>query len=246
MLGEILFSGENDADEKIQYAQIKGTILDNTDGTEDGELRLSALTSGSNQIYQRMTANLNILYQDILLKNAKNIQFEGATDDAFETTLTVTDPTADRTITLPDASGTVLLNTGNQSITGDLTVTDNIQMQGSTYTNFSDWWGSGDNSAFFTPYGYLGSNGAFAVSLFSNGYRNNGGTFTSMGINSNSTASGIELYPTGEIKFRTGTPSGTTVPERMSLDNDRLKVIGDIFISSTDAGSGENPNSPAV
>lgn len=38
-----------------------------------------------------------------------DISFEGSTDDAFETTLTVTDPTADRTITLPDASGTVTL-----------------------------------------------------------------------------------------------------------------------------------------
>ena len=39
-----------------------------------------------------------------------NIVFEGATDNGFETTLTVTDPaTADRTITLPDASGTVAL-----------------------------------------------------------------------------------------------------------------------------------------
>lgn len=37
----------------------------------------------------------------------QQILFEGATADAFETTLTVTDPTADRTITLPDASGTV-------------------------------------------------------------------------------------------------------------------------------------------
>ena len=33
--------------------------------------------------------------------------FEGATADAFETTLAVTDPTADRTITLPDATGTI-------------------------------------------------------------------------------------------------------------------------------------------
>ena len=33
--------------------------------------------------------------------------FEGSTADANETTLTVTDPTADRTITLPNASGTV-------------------------------------------------------------------------------------------------------------------------------------------
>ena len=36
-----------------------------------------------------------------------SVTFEGATDDAYETTLTVIDPTADRTITLPNASGTV-------------------------------------------------------------------------------------------------------------------------------------------
>ena len=38
-----------------------------------------------------------------------SIVFEGATSNAFETTLTVTDPTADRTITLPNTSGTVAL-----------------------------------------------------------------------------------------------------------------------------------------
>jgi len=36
-----------------------------------------------------------------------DISFEGSTDDAAETTLTVTDPTADRTITLPNATGHV-------------------------------------------------------------------------------------------------------------------------------------------
>lgn len=35
------------------------------------------------------------------------VVFEGSTDDAYETTLAATDPTADRTITLPNASGTV-------------------------------------------------------------------------------------------------------------------------------------------
>ena len=38
---------------------------------------------------------------------AGSLTFEGATANDFETTLTVTDPTADRTITLPDASLTV-------------------------------------------------------------------------------------------------------------------------------------------
>ena len=40
-----------------------------------------------------------------------NISFEGTTDDAYETTLTVTDPTADRTITLPNETGTVIVDT---------------------------------------------------------------------------------------------------------------------------------------
>jgi len=39
-----------------------------------------------------------------------NAVFEGATADAYETTLAITDPTADRTITFPNSSGTVTLN----------------------------------------------------------------------------------------------------------------------------------------
>lgn len=46
--------------------------------------------------------------------------FEGATSDGNETTLTVTDPTADRTITLPDVSGTVV-TTGNLTAITTLT-----------------------------------------------------------------------------------------------------------------------------
>ena len=39
---------------------------------------------------------------------AQSIIFEGATTDAFETTLLAIDPTADNTISLPDVTGTVL------------------------------------------------------------------------------------------------------------------------------------------
>ena len=38
----------------------------------------------------------------------ENIIFEGATADAYETTLAVTDPTADRTLTLPNATDTIV------------------------------------------------------------------------------------------------------------------------------------------
>lgn len=43
------------------------------------------------------------------------ISFEGSTDDAFQTTVNVTDPTADRTITLPNATGTIALLTASQT-----------------------------------------------------------------------------------------------------------------------------------
>tara|TARA_R100001126_G_C4885642_1_gene182222 strand:+ start:1848 stop:3848 length:2001 start_codon:yes stop_codon:yes gene_type:complete len=46
------------------------------------------------------------------LQGASPLTFEGATADGNETTFAITDPTADRTITFPDAAGTVLL-TGN-------------------------------------------------------------------------------------------------------------------------------------
>lgn len=54
-----------------------------------------------------MTGNLT-------LDNA-SLVFEGSTADDYETTLTAADPTADRTITLPDQTGTVLVS-GNASI----------------------------------------------------------------------------------------------------------------------------------
>ena len=43
----------------------------------------------------------------LLIGTAGSLVFEGSTDNVFETTLAVTDPTADRTITFKDATGTV-------------------------------------------------------------------------------------------------------------------------------------------
>ena len=48
------------------------------------------------------------------------LKFEGSTDNANETTLTVTDPTADRTITLPNVSGTVVTTGDTGSVTATM------------------------------------------------------------------------------------------------------------------------------
>ena len=46
-----------------------------------------------------------------------SIVFEGSTPDAFETTLTVTNPTADRTVTIPDATTTLVGTDTTQTLT---------------------------------------------------------------------------------------------------------------------------------
>jgi hypothetical protein len=46
-----------------------------------------------------------------------SIVFEGATADAYETTLTVVDPTQDNTITMPNTTGTVVIATAVQTLT---------------------------------------------------------------------------------------------------------------------------------
>jgi len=57
------------------------------------------------------------------------IIFEGTTDDTFETALSVTDPTADRSIVFPNQSGNVILDSANISLA------DNIELQFGTGTD---------------------------------------------------------------------------------------------------------------
>jgi hypothetical protein len=64
-----------------------------------------------------------------------SVTFEGATADSYETTLTVTDPTANRTITLPDATGTVALTS---DITSAVDALDTDDIEEGTAQYFTD------------------------------------------------------------------------------------------------------------
>jgi hypothetical protein len=52
-----------------------------------------------------LNAQLPEIKQDSFIFPGRVMTFEGATDDAFETAITFTEPTADRTHTLPDGDG---------------------------------------------------------------------------------------------------------------------------------------------
>jgi hypothetical protein len=88
------------------------------------------------------SANSGVTVDSVLLKDggialgtAGTVVFEGATADAFETTLTVTDPTADRTITFPDETGTVVLASSDSAFSGDNTFSGTNTFNGAVTLN---------------------------------------------------------------------------------------------------------------
>ena len=91
-------------------------ILDNDD------VDISSIGDGKILEYNSTTQKMEFVSSGDSVNNLEvlgSITFEGSTADDFETTFNVTDPTADRTITLPNASGTipVLAVTSNTQIT---------------------------------------------------------------------------------------------------------------------------------
>jgi len=109
----------------------------------------TALGAGSTTALRIVTSGASA--NDALIFNSSNNRFEpspivastfstltneGDTDDSFETSISVVDPTADRTINFPDASGTVITTGNLGDITTSGTFTSNITFEGSTADSF--------------------------------------------------------------------------------------------------------------
>lgn len=116
--------------------EFSGNTIRSTDSTRlliNDTLRCNAVASGTGlvamfeesgiPIIKSFLANTNLIFDAIPIFNS-SIIFEGSTADAFETTLTVTDPTADRTITIPNITGTLIT-------TGDTGTVSNTMLTGS-------------------------------------------------------------------------------------------------------------------
>ena len=111
VLGALVFKGENSADEAVTYSKIRSRALDVTDGTEDGKLELFTMKAGSSTLAATLDST------GLFLNTGLTLTFEGGTANAHETTLTVEDPDGDRTITLPNATGTVVLKDTTDTLT---------------------------------------------------------------------------------------------------------------------------------
>ena len=87
-------------------------------------MAITASTVSSTQSLEEFRLEFNKLQSDVTsLKDnptyGTSLIFEGSTEDANEVTLAVADPTADRTVTIPDATGTMVLTGAAAFAVGD-------------------------------------------------------------------------------------------------------------------------------
>ena len=97
------------------------TILDTLRASElqTGSGLLSVDESSSIPRFTSSAAGKALTFDAVPLFN-ESINFDGATAGTFKTTVTATDPTADRTITLPDITGTIITTGDTNTITSTM------------------------------------------------------------------------------------------------------------------------------
>ena len=98
-------------------------------GEISGITGASGIIASATDVVEAITTlntDLTTISTDNHIFSGGSIIFEGATDDSFETTLAVTDPTADRTITLPNATGTVSLTDATETLTNKTLTTPTL------------------------------------------------------------------------------------------------------------------------
>ena len=75
---------------------------------------------------EKLTAAGGTITGNLEIGTAGSLSFEGATANAFETTIAVVDPTADRTITLPNVTGTVITTGDTGTVTSTMLLNGTI------------------------------------------------------------------------------------------------------------------------
>ena len=90
---------------------IAGQIATNISFTPYGNLAATNVQTALQELDDEKLAKTGgTITGELLIGATGSFGFEGSTDNAYETYLAVVDPTADRTITFPDATGTVVLS----------------------------------------------------------------------------------------------------------------------------------------
>tara|TARA_Y100001937_G_scaffold20674_1_gene28834 strand:- start:329 stop:1219 length:891 start_codon:yes stop_codon:yes gene_type:complete len=123
-LGTIEISGNTIRSTDSTRININDTFRANTFETQTGILSIDE-SSGFGRITTSRSDNI-MIFDAIPAFQGSSIIFEGSSADAHETTLTVTNPTTDRTITFPDITGTVVTTGDTGSVTSAMILNGTI------------------------------------------------------------------------------------------------------------------------
>ena len=116
-LGTVEINGNTIRSTDSSRININDTFRVNTLETETGLMNIDEI-NGFPRI--RSTRGDNFLVFSAIPTFSGSIIFEGATADAFETTVTPADPTADRTITIPDITGTLITDADTGTVSNTM------------------------------------------------------------------------------------------------------------------------------
>ena len=225
-------------------------------------MAITASTITSGQTLEDFRNEFNKLISDVndIKDNStftSTLVFEGSSADDFETTITVVNPTADRTITVPNETGTLL--TSGSTVTGTtVVVTDNestnennaivfvadADLDGGTVALESD----GDLT-------YNPSSSTVTATTFSGALSGNATTATALAsaqnfsITGDVTAANISFDGSGAVALSAGTVDATTV--KLTATNTTDATHYPAFVDTatgsegvrTDTGLTYNPNS---
>ena len=108
-----------------QFIDVSGTIAAQTASnitfTPGGGIASTNVQSALEELdTEKLNKTGGTITGNLEIGNTGSLTWEGSTADANETTLTVVDPTADRTITLPDRSGTVITSGDTATVTNTM------------------------------------------------------------------------------------------------------------------------------
>ena len=103
-LGIIKFLGEDGGSNETPYATMLGRIVDATGGSEDGRIEIYQMKAGTE------TLTYVFDHDAFQLQNEQPIKWKAHHGTAYDVFVEPATPTATRTITLPDQTGTVLLS----------------------------------------------------------------------------------------------------------------------------------------
>ena len=93
----------------IEIGELVLNIADGKFFTKDNTNTVKEV-GGAGAVTLQGVTDIGAVTTNNITLNGANLVFEGLVENAFETTLTVAEPTSDRTITLPNQSGVVAMD----------------------------------------------------------------------------------------------------------------------------------------